>query len=414
MRKINIKTRNFKIIAIIFYNLFFFISCMQEKTAHSNKFILHGKILNQKDGFLILKYTPDSIIVKDTVFIKNGEFTYKGFISEPTLANIINENDKGTFYLEQKNMAITLVKDKFNELKLKGSKTQTESEKLDKIKNNSRLKIKILYKKKDSLKKLNTKIEKKELKKKLKEINKKITQESSILESNIIQFTLSNPKSFIVPFHLMLLQERNSISLDSVKSIFKTLDISVQNSKDGKKLRSNILKEERLQIGAIPPNFSVLDINKKPISLKQFRGKNIVLLDFWASWCTSCRKSFPHLKKLYKKYHPDGFEILAISVFDSNIESWKKAINQEEINDWYNIVSNFMNGEIINKVFLDKYNPTPIPKKMLIDKTGRIVGLWVGYSEEIENDIDKKLRKIFATQETVNFKKENDIDKKLN
>jgi thiol-disulfide isomerase/thioredoxin len=387
------KIINFKIIFILLFTCLLCSSCSQKKIKDKNKFILYGKILNKKKGFLVLEYIPDSITVKDTIFIKNGVFTVEGFISEPTLATIVNGNDEWTFYLEQKNMNVTIIKDKF---KLEGSKTQKESEQLEKIRNINYSKVRVLFEKKDSLMKLSSKIEKNELGEKLKDIDNKILKEKNVLESEIIQFILNNPKSFIVPYQLTLLQENYSIPLDSVKSIFNKLEKSVQNSRHGKILRKNILKEEKIQIGKIPPNFQVTDINNKQISLKQFKGENIVLLEFWASWCAPCRKSFPHLKELYEKYHTNGFEIIAVTVFDSNIESWKKAINKDKISNWHNVASNFMSGEVINQAFLNDYNPTPIPKKILIDKDGKVVGIWVGYSKEIESDIDKKLKEIFS------------------
>jgi thiol-disulfide isomerase/thioredoxin len=387
------KIINLKIIIVLLSTCMFYSSCSQKQVNDNNRFILHGKVLNKKKGFLVLEYIPDSIVVKDTVLIKNGVFTIEGSIPEPTIATIVNGNNKGSFYLEQKNMNVTLIKDKF---KLEGSKTQMESEQLEKIRNVNSSKVRMLFEKKDSLMKLSSKIEKKELVEKLKDIDNKILEEKNVLESEIIQFILNNPKSFLVPYQLTLLQENYSIPLDSVKSIFNKLEKSVQNSKYGKILRKNILKEEKIQIGKIPPDFQVRDINNKQISLKQFKGENVVLLEFWASWCAPCRKSFPHLKELYEKYHANGFKIIAVTVFDNNIESWKKAINKDKISNWHNVASNFMSGEIINQAFLNDYNPTPIPKKILIDKDGKVVGIWVGYSKEIEREIDGKLKELFS------------------
>lgn len=77
------------------------------------------------------------------MLIKNGVFTIEGSIPEPT---IVNGNNKGSFYLEQKNMNVTLIKDKF---KLEGSKTQMESEKLEKIRNVNSSKVRMLLKKRE-------------------------------------------------------------------------------------------------------------------------------------------------------------------------------------------------------------------------------------------------------------------------
>ena len=52
---------------------------------------------------------------------------------------------------------------------------------------------------------------------------------------------------------------------------------------------------------------------KQYISLEQYKGK-VVYLDFWASWCGPCRKSFPHFQKMRKELGDYGFEVLAVNV----------------------------------------------------------------------------------------------------
>lgn len=49
------------------------------------------------------------------------------------------------------------------------------------------------------------------------------------------------------------------------------------------------------------------------INLKELKGK-VVYLDFWASWCTPCRKSFPWMNKIHSKYESQGLEIIGVSL----------------------------------------------------------------------------------------------------
>jgi len=63
------------------------------------------------------------------------------------------------------------------------------------------------------------------------------------------------------------------------------------------------------------PEFSLTTPEGKKISLKDFRGK-IVLLNFWASWCVPCREEMPAMEKLYQEYKDKNFVILAVAVKD--------------------------------------------------------------------------------------------------
>ncbi|MCU7905093.1 MAG: TlpA family protein disulfide reductase [Candidatus Thiodiazotropha sp. (ex Epidulcina cf. delphinae)] len=60
------------------------------------------------------------------------------------------------------------------------------------------------------------------------------------------------------------------------------------------------------------PDFS-LEGRDASVSLQQFKG-NVVLLDFWASWCIPCRASFPWMNEIQKKYKSHGLEVIAVSV----------------------------------------------------------------------------------------------------
>jgi thiol-disulfide isomerase/thioredoxin len=124
----------------------------------------------------------------------------------------------------------------------------------------------------------------------------------------------------------------------------------------------------------------------------------VVLLDFWASWCIPCRKSIPHLKTVYKNYHPKGFEIIAVSQ-DANKKVWNDAVNQDSTGMWYHIpvaekwpcMSSTMTKNDIYK----NYFMQPLPAQILIDRTGKIIYRHVGYSKKSEESLDKLLSQIF-------------------
>lgn len=67
------------------------------------------------------------------------------------------------------------------------------------------------------------------------------------------------------------------------------------------------------QVGAHAPAFSLRDANGATVALDRFQGR-VVLLEFWASWCASCREVLPELERLYVKFRDKGFIVIGINV----------------------------------------------------------------------------------------------------
>jgi peroxiredoxin len=66
-------------------------------------------------------------------------------------------------------------------------------------------------------------------------------------------------------------------------------------------------------VGHEAPNFKLRDPAGKPIELRQFRGK-AVLINFWATWCFPCRDEMPELEQLYREHRGQGLVVLAVSI----------------------------------------------------------------------------------------------------
>ena len=83
-------------------------------------------------------------------------------------------------------------------------------------------------------------------------------------------------------------------------------------------------------IGSKAPEFSASDLNGNNISLNQFKGQ-VVLIDFWASWCVPCKKSMPHIIELYNNRSDSSFTVIAVNVDEekSKIDEFAKSINAE-------------------------------------------------------------------------------------
>src|SRR5262245_59711224 len=67
------------------------------------------------------------------------------------------------------------------------------------------------------------------------------------------------------------------------------------------------------KIGQKAPDFTLPDLDGKPVSLSHYQGK-VVVLDFWATWCAPCREELPIFQDLHEQYGSKGFEIVGISM----------------------------------------------------------------------------------------------------
>ena len=141
-------------------------------------------------------------------------------------------------------------------------------------------------------------------------------------------------------------------------------------------LRSTKQMETRnnsLLPGHVAPEFTLTTLAGDEVSLSEVLSNNeMVLVDFWASWCGPCIASFPALKEMYAEYKNQGFEIVTISIDDS-LGEWEGASAEQEL-PWIDL------GDAEDGVMKSGSAPTAsdygvlwIPNKFLIDKTGCIV-----------------------------------------
>jgi len=382
--------------------LIFISSCTSHADKNSKKFTLQGEIKGQDSGKIVISYMPEETRIYDTTIIKNGKFIFSGKIIEPTPAILISGNGRAFIYLEPHMMKIFLIKDKFEECKMIGSKTQDDFDLLNNLKKPFHERISIIRRQyqsiNDSITNSSNDSYKILLEKRAEELDRLWTQEGKKIDSIGIKFVLDNPKSFAAVRELSMLNNNEKLSLDSVKSIFSGLDKSLKKSIYGKIIIDVVRKKENILIGAQAPDFKATDLKQQTVTLTQFKGGSAVLLDFWASWCVPCRESIPHLKLIYNKYHSKGFEVIAISD-DDDRKSWTNAVKQDSTGMWYHILvaEKWPCGpsQLTNDDVQQNYFYTAIPQQILIDKSGKIIYRHVGHSEESEKALENKMSQIF-------------------
>jgi peroxiredoxin len=131
-------------------------------------------------------------------------------------------------------------------------------------------------------------------------------------------------------------------------------------------IQNKIQGMQRLAEGAEAPNFAQPDPNGNTISLTDFKGQ-VVMLDFWASWCRPCRMENPNVVKAYNKYHKAGFEILGVSL-DKTKDKWVEAIAQDGLT-WKHVSD--LGGWASQPAAL--YGVNSIPATFLLDREGKIL-----------------------------------------
>ncbi len=126
--------------------------------------------------------------------------------------------------------------------------------------------------------------------------------------------------------------------------------------------------DKSLVPGQVSPNFSLPTLEGVGVEFHDFvAGKDIVLIDFWASWCGPCIAAFPHLKELYSSYGDNGFEIVAINL-DRTQEIWAEASDEHDL-PWMDLGDISEKGEgTVAKAYGVKF----LPKSFLIDNHGCI------------------------------------------
>ena len=146
-----------------------------------------------------------------------------------------------------------------------------------------------------------------------------------------------------------------------------------------------------LEPGDPAPAINLQWVKGGPHDLKAGKGKNVFVIEFWATWCGPCRMSMPHLTELQKKYKDKGLVIIGVAMSDEATET---------INAFLKV----MGDKVGFSIGIDKNNDTAraymapvgargIPYSFVIDKEGRFV--WHGSPFELDPIIEQCLAGTF-------------------
>lgn len=141
-----------------------------------------------------------------------------------------------------------------------------------------------------------------------------------------------------------------------------------------------------IEVGNVAPNFTMNNVEGKPVSLSQFKGKTVVI-DFWATWCPPCRRSIPYVKEAYEKFKNNNVEFIGISLDKQDgLDGWREYIKENQMN-WVQVAD----GKFWDNDVAVRYGIESIPSMWVINREGMIVGKNLSH-DELESTITQAIQ----------------------
>ena len=136
--------------------------------------------------------------------------------------------------------------------------------------------------------------------------------------------------------------------------------------------------------GGPAPQFSLAARSGSSVSLAQYKGQ-VVMLNFWASWCGPCRQEMPLLESIYKKYNRLGFTLIGV-----NVEPDSNAANEWLKQTPVSFPILYDKDSKVSKM----YDVAGMPSTVIIDRAGKVRVLHRGYKPGDENEYLDSIRSL--------------------
>ncbi|WPQ62424.1 TlpA disulfide reductase family protein [Chitinophaga sancti] len=363
----------------LFFPLLACITALQaQQTSHP--FSISGKVSGIKQDTLLFKrYSPGNLVI-DTIPVDKGTFVYHGQVDEPEFTSLtfMGDNNEFYFFSEKGNYTLDINSTNISQSVVNGSITnqayytyqQDNKPLLDQILSYTFNYLELEDKVTPGLSTQDT----------LAILNSKIDSLNEILFRKDEVYIQHNNQQF---FSLYVLSQdiKNGMDAETAAKLFNNLHTPLQRSASGMNVKAVIDKSMQYAVGRSISPLLLSDANKQSRNIiTTVKQNKYTLIDLWASWCVPCRQEFPFLKEAYARYHPQGFNIYAISM-DMFRNTWVKALKELQL-PWVNVISN-------NKLPVF-YQVNAIPFNVLVNNKGVIV------ARELRGaKLDKKLQQLF-------------------
>ncbi len=375
-------SKNKLILFLILLFLSIWIGCVTKADSRNS---ISGEIKNLPKGLITLDLEEDinrkqSKIIAEIPVDENGRFKFEGDLIPHIYT--LKINDKKT---------VTLAIDKGQHIVISGDAadtnplTVTGSEDTAKFESYERFR-------KDSLNRLVISV-----RNQIKELKEKNTPENNPKMLELAKLEIVNydkHKDELIEFikkemGTSIAIYPTSIRWDGDKNMPFLNDLAKQfedahpNLEITEKLKEKVKILTANSVGGKVAEIKMPDKTGEIIQLSSIKAKYI-LIDFWGSWCSPCRRESGELAALYQKFKPSGFEIYGVGL-ESEKEAWLKAIEQDK-RIWTN-VSTF--EEFETPATFD-YGITSLPANFLIDESGKIIAKNL-HGKELKEKVEKLL-----------------------
>ena len=138
----------------------------------------------------------------------------------------------------------------------------------------------------------------------------------------------------------------------------------------------------------IAPDFTLASFDGREVTLSELRGQ-VVVINFWASWCPPCREEAAYLERTWRKYKDNGVVFLGVDYVDTEKEAL--AYIQE-----FDIT--YLNGPDIGTRISEAYNIKGVPETFFVAKNGELRGVHIGplQSPQLDEKIDELLAQPYS------------------
>lgn len=359
-------------------------------------YTITGTAVQAEDSTMVLleKYIKPDWVVIDTAYVKDSVFSFEGQTEVGYMAYVVYEDEKIPVIVEpgRINVDCTLKRASGTDCNKELSKYLNVIDPIDKATDS----LYVELGKVNSVNLVETKVRGKSSKKvvdhhksveqRKSEINAEIAKLDSVWLKNTIDVIEKNIEN---PLGISLFARYNSVMADDVDllvKLTKKIPEQYRSLPEVANAFDNIYVITMTSVGSQFTEFSFTTNDGKTTDLTKLVNDNtFVMIDFWASWCPSCRAQMSDVKALYEKYGDKGLCIVGVSL-DSDRKAWENAINKYGM-DW--IQTSDLKGW--DSEFAATYGVKAIPSIVLIDSLGTIVSRELSI-DKIEDKLAEEIK----------------------